>query len=47
MKLTREEQEMLDGKHGRAAQKSMEILTTLGDIFEAKSMVKVYGVQIA
>jgi predicted aconitase len=47
MKLTLEEQEMLDGKHGRAAQKSMEILTTLGEIFEAESMVDVYGVQIA
>ncbi|MFX1468996.1 MAG: aconitase X [Promethearchaeota archaeon] len=47
MKLTLEEQEMLDGKFGRAAQKSMEILTTLGDIFEAESMVNVYGVQIA
>jgi len=38
---------MLDGKYGRAAQKSMEILTTLGEIFKADSMVKVYGVQIA
>ena len=47
MKLTSEEQEMLEGKHGKAAQKSMEILTTLGEIFEAESMVKVYGVQIA
>ena len=47
MKLTSEEQEMLEGKQGKAAQKSMEILTTLGEIFEAESMVKVYGVQIA
>jgi predicted aconitase len=47
VKLTPEEQEMLEGKHGKAAQKSMEILTTLGEIFEAESMVKVYGVQIA
>ncbi len=47
MKLTLEELEMIDGKFGRAAQKSMEILTTLGDIFEAESMVNVYGVQIA
>jgi predicted aconitase len=47
MKLTSEEQDMLDGKYGKAAQKSMEILTTLGDIFEAESMVDVYGVQIA
>jgi predicted aconitase len=47
MKLTTEEQDMLDGKYGKAAKKSMEILTTLGEIFEADSMVKVYGVQIA
>ncbi len=38
---------MLDGKFGKAAKKSMEILTTLGEIFEADSMVKVYGVQVA
>jgi predicted aconitase len=47
MKLTTEEQDMLDGKYGKAAQKSMEILTTLGEIFEAECMVDVYGVQIA
>jgi predicted aconitase len=47
MKLSTEEQEMLEGKYGKAAKKSMEILTTLGEIFEADSMVKVYGVQIA
>ena len=47
MKLTPEEQDMLDGKHGKAAQKSMEILTTLGEIFDAECMVDVYGVQIA
>ncbi len=47
MKLTNEEQDMLDGKYGNAAKKSMEILTTLGEIFETDSMVKVYGVQIA
>ncbi len=47
MKLTSEEQDMLDGKYGKAAQKSMEILTTLGEIFDAENMVDVYGVQIA
>ena len=47
MKLTPEEQDMLDGKYGRAVQKSMEILTILGEIFNAKSLVNVYGVQIA
>ncbi|MFB0523839.1 MAG: aconitase X, partial [Candidatus Bathyarchaeia archaeon] len=47
MKLTPEEQGMLSGKHGKAARKSMEILTTLGEIFDAEYMVYVYGVQIA
>jgi predicted aconitase len=47
MKLTPEEQEMLDGKQGKATRKSMEILMALGDIFEAECMVSVHGVQIA
>jgi hypothetical protein len=47
MKLNQEEKDMLEGKCGRAAQKSMEILTTLGEIFEAEDMIEVYGVQIA
>ncbi|MFW9999596.1 MAG: aconitase X [Candidatus Hodarchaeota archaeon] len=47
MKLTSEEQDMLNGVYGKAARKSMEILTTLGEIFEAECMVDVYGVQIA
>ncbi|MFW9821750.1 MAG: aconitase X [Candidatus Thorarchaeota archaeon] len=47
MKLTQEEQDMLDGKYGKAVKKSMEILITLGDIFDAECMVDVYGVQIA
>ena len=47
MKLTSEEQDMLDGKYGKAAKKSMEILTTLGEIFDTEHMVDVHGVQIA
>ncbi|MFX1315392.1 MAG: aconitase X [Promethearchaeota archaeon] len=47
MKLTQEEQDMLDGKYGKAVKKSMEILTTLGEIFDAECMVEVHGVQIA
>jgi predicted aconitase len=47
MKLTIEEQDMLDGKNGKAAQKSMEILNTLGDIFNAEHMIGVNSVQIA
>ena len=47
MKLNQEEKDMLEGKFGKATQKSMEILTTLGEIFEAEDMIEVYGVQIA
>jgi len=47
MKLTPEEQDMLGGKHGNAVRKSMEILTTLGEIFEAECMVDVCSVQVA
>jgi predicted aconitase len=47
MKLTISEQEMLEGKHGKAARKSMEILFTLGEIFKANRMVDVTSVQIA
>ncbi|HDZ18403.1 MAG TPA: DUF521 domain-containing protein [archaeon] len=47
MKLTPEEQDMLAGKYGRSTKKAMEILTTLGDIFDAEGMVDVLSVQIA
>jgi len=47
MRLDTEEKDMLEGKYGKSAQKSMEILTTLGDIFDAESMIAVHGVQIA
>jgi predicted aconitase len=47
MKLTTEEQHMLDGEHGRATQKAMEILVALGTIYGAKRMVPVTSVQIA
>ena len=47
MQLTPEEQDMMDGKHGKAVQKSMEILTTLGEIYGAARMIGVTSVQIA
>lgn len=47
MKLASLEQEMLAGKHGMAAQKSMEILVALGEIYDAKRMIPVTSVQIA
>lgn len=45
--LTDEEKEMLDGKHGKATKKSMEIITTLGEIYGAKRLIPVSSVQIA
>src|SRR5512138_842422 len=47
MHLTYEEQQMLAGEHGRATQKSMEILSALGTIYAAERMVLVASVQIA
>ncbi|MFH1651582.1 MAG: aconitase X catalytic domain-containing protein [Chloroflexota bacterium] len=41
IKLTREEQEMLDGKYGYPVQKSMEILMALGDCYGAERMIPV------
>ncbi len=47
MKLTNEEQRMLDGEQGYAVRKSMEILVALGDIYGAESLIKVGSVQVA
>ncbi|MBN1941143.1 MAG: aconitase X catalytic domain-containing protein [Candidatus Diapherotrites archaeon] len=47
MNLTKEEKEMLSGKHGNAVKKSMEILKALGEIYGAKKMISVSSVQIA
>ena len=47
MELTKQEQEMLEGKEGYAIRKSMEILVALGEIFSAKSLIKVGSVQVA
>lgn len=47
MDLSREEQEMLDGKYGKATKKSMEIITTLGEIYGAERLISVSSVQIA
>jgi predicted aconitase len=47
MDLTTEEQNMLDGKQGKAVQKSMEILETLGNIFGAEKMIPITSVQVA
>ncbi|MGZ4850525.1 MAG: aconitase X [Candidatus Bathyarchaeia archaeon] len=47
MQLTNQEQKMLYGSEGYAIRKSMEILTALGDIYGAKSLIKVGSVQVA
>ncbi len=47
MKLSAEEQAMLQGEYGKATQKAMEILTALGTIYEAETMLPVTSVQIA
>jgi len=47
MKLTKEENEFLQGKHGNAAKKAMEILVALGKIYGAKRLIPVESVQIA
>jgi predicted aconitase len=47
MKLTKQEQDMANGKHGNAVKKSMEILIALGEIYGAEKLVDVTSVQIA
>jgi predicted aconitase len=47
MKLTPKEQAMLNGEQGRATQKAMEILTTLGRIYDAERLIPVTSVQIS
>ncbi len=47
MQLTKQEQKMLDGAEGYAVQKSMEILVALGNIYGARSLIKVGSVQVS
>jgi len=47
MKLTEQEQAMLEGEYGWATKKSIEILVTLGDIYGAVNLIPVTSVQIA
>ncbi len=47
MKLNKEEQSMLNGEHGKAIQKAMQILTTLGKIYGANQLLPVSSVQIS
>ncbi|NHI83347.1 MAG: DUF521 domain-containing protein [Candidatus Thorarchaeota archaeon] len=47
LELTKEETEMLEGRHGKATRKAMEIITTLGEIYGAERLIPVSSVQIA
>jgi predicted aconitase len=45
--LTKEEEDVLEGKRGPTLQKAMEILTALGDIYGADALVPIKSAQIA
>ncbi|MBN2517739.1 MAG: aconitase X catalytic domain-containing protein [Candidatus Altiarchaeota archaeon] len=47
MHLTKDEEKILNGEEGNAAQKSMQILVALGDIFGADSLIPIKSVQVA
>src|SRR3989338_11632621 len=47
MYLTKEEEQILDGEQGNAAQKSMKIVVNLGEIYGAKRLIPVSSVQVA
>ncbi len=46
MRLTAEEQEMLDGKYGDGVQKAMELLVAVGDCYDAEQMIPVASVHL-
>ena len=47
MKLAKREQEMLEGKRGRGAQKCMEILLAYGECYNAEKMIPITSVHMA
>ena len=47
MYLTKEDEKILDGEEGYSAQKSMQILVALGDMFGADKLIPVSSVQVA
>ena len=47
MRLTAEERSLLNGEHGHATRKAMQILVALAEIYGAEEMVPVSSVQIA
>ncbi|OUJ18663.1 putative aconitase [Methanonatronarchaeum thermophilum] len=47
MQLTKSEEKTLDGEKGEVCQKAMEILATLGDIYNADKLIEIQSVQVA
>ena len=47
MHLTKEEREMLEGRRGEGVQKAMEILTALGDIYNANKFIPIKSAQVS
>lgn len=47
MRLTKEENKMLDGKYGYPVQKAMEILVGVGECFDAERMLPITSVHLA
>ncbi len=47
LRLTDEEKEMLEGKHGRATKKAMDLIVNLGEIYGAERLIPISSVQIA
>ena len=47
MYLTKEEEEILEGEAGEGFQRAMEILVTLGDIYEAERLIEITSAQIS
>lgn len=47
MHLTREEEKMFDGEYGEALAKCMRLLVTVGELFEAKKLIKVKSCHIS
>ncbi|MEE9418843.1 MAG: aconitase X catalytic domain-containing protein [Desulfatiglandaceae bacterium] len=47
MELSKKQQEMLEGKHGRGARKAMEILVAYGECYNAERMIPITSVHIA
>jgi len=47
LQLTSEEREMLEGKHGKATKKAMDLIVNLGEIYGAERLIPISSVQIA